>query len=182
MEPTLPTPPPEGWTLSTFPRDAPKRAELIEGRLVWSAQTGWHMVTVQMLRHLVESQSPRAYEILYRMAIKLTERTAPEPDISIMHASAWDLDNSVLEPDDVVLAAEVMTPDSEERDREVKPLLYAAMGIPAFWLIESGPDFAPIVHEHQLHGGAYRLMHTHIGHLKTDIPFPIDIPLEVPKP
>jgi hypothetical protein len=56
------------------------------------------------------------------------------------------------------------------------------MGIPTFWLVERGPDLAPIVHEHQLYGGAYRLMHTHIGHLKTEIPFPIDIPLEAPKP
>ena len=137
---------------------------------------------VWQLQRLVESQTPRAYEVLHRMAIKLTERTAPEPDVSIMHAGAWDLDRSVLDPNDVVLVAEVISPESEERDREDKPLMYAAMGIPTFWLIERGPDNAPIVHEHHRYGGVYQLRHTHIGRLKTEVPFPIDIPLEVPKP
>lgn len=59
--------------------------------------------------------------------------------------------------------------------------MYAAMGIPTFWLIERGSDNAPIVHEHQLYAGACRLMRTHIGHLKTEIPFAIDFPLGVPR-
>lgn len=178
----LPTPPPGGWTLSTFPEDAPKRAELLEGRLAWSAQTSWHMTVVRELCKALESQVPGEYAVLHRMAIKLSERTAPEPDISIMHAGAWDLDKSVLDPDDVVLAAEVTTPESARRDREDKPLIYAAMGIQAFWLIERGLDDAPIVQEHELYGGTYRLKHTHISRLKTGVPFPIDIPLEAPKP
>jgi hypothetical protein len=60
--------------------------------------------------------------------------------------------------------------------------MYATMGIPTFWLIERGPDRAPIVHEHQRYAGVYQLKRTHIGRLTTEIPFPIDIPLEAPKP
>jgi Uma2 family endonuclease len=178
---TLPTPPPGGWTLSNLPNDLPKRAELIEGQLVWSAQTVWHALTVAALLRLLESQVPDEYVAMYRMAVKRSERSAPEPDISIMYGDAFDLDKSVLLPSEVLLVGEVISPESEKRDREDKPLLYAAMGIPTFWLVERGPDLAPIVHEHQLYGGAYRLMHTHIGHLKTEIPYPIDIPLEAPK-
>jgi hypothetical protein len=54
------------------------------------------------------------------------------------------------------------------------------MGIPTFWLIERSQDYAPIVHEHQLINGAYRLMRTHIHRLVTEVPFPIDIPLAAP--
>lgn len=115
------------------------------------------------------------------MAIKLDGRTAPEPDLSVIHANAFDLDTSVLLPEDVVLVTEVVVPDSEKLDRTVKPLLYAAMGIPTYWLIERGPDMAPIVHEHQLYGSAYRLMKTHIGRMKTEIPFPLDVRLDAPK-
>jgi Uma2 family endonuclease len=116
------------------------------------------------------------------MAVRRSLRSAPEPDLSILRASVFDWDKSLYLPEDVALAAEVISPESEERDREDKPLMYATMGIPTFWLIERGADLAPIVHEHQRYGGVYQLKHTHIGHLKTEIPFPIDIPLEAPKP
>lgn len=177
----LPIPPPDGWSLATFPKDAPTRAELIDGQLVWSAQTTWHMCVTRELQHALQAHAPDALRVMYRMAIKLTERTAPEPDLSLMLASAFDLDKSVLLPEEVVLVAEVVTPASKVHDRSVKPPIYAAMGIPTFWLIERGPDLAPIVHEHQLDGGAYRLMRTHIGNLKTEIPFPMEVRLNAPK-
>jgi Uma2 family endonuclease len=119
---------------------------------------------------------------MHRMAVKCSERSAPEPDLSIVRAGTFDLDTEFFRPEDVALAAEVISPESEERDREDKPLMYATMGIPIFWLIERGADLAPIVHEHHRYGGVYQLKRTHIGHLKTDVPFPIDIPLKAPKP
>ena len=179
---TLPITPPDGWTLDNLPADLPKHTELIRGVLVMSPQKTWHMAAVEMLRALLREQAPDEYVVFREMAIKRSPRSAPEPDLSIVRASAFDWDKSVYLPADTVFAAEVISPESEERDREDKPLIYAAMGIPTFWLIERGPELAPIVNEHQLYGGAYRLMHTHIGHLKTEIPFAIDIPLEVPKP
>ena len=139
------------------------------------------MAAVRDLQQLLRKQVPDAFEVLYRMAIKMDERTAPSPDISILCASVFDWDKSLYLPEDVLMAAEVISPESEERDREDKPILYAAMGIPTFWLVERGPDLAPIVHEHQLYGGAYRLMRTHIGHMKTEIPFPMEVRLNAPK-
>jgi Uma2 family endonuclease len=176
----LPPPPPGGWTLSNFPVDVPTRTELIDGELVWYPQTTWHMQAVRDLQEHLIALAPSLYSVARRMAVKCSEHCAPEPDISVMHASAVDMDKSVLLPEELLLVAEVVCPGSEERDRKDKPLMYAAMGIPTFWLIESDPDLTPIVYEHQLHGGAYRLMRTHTGHFKTEIPFPIDIPLEVP--
>jgi Uma2 family endonuclease len=180
--PTLPITPPDGWTLDNLPDDLPKHTELIRGSLIMSPQKFWHMAVLDALRVLLRSQAPSEYTILREMAVKRTERSAPEPDLSVVRTSALDWDKSVLLPADVLLAAEAISPESEERDREDKPILYAAMGIPTFWLIERGKDNAPIVHEHQLYGGAYRLMRTHIGRLETELPFAIDIPLEVPKP
>lgn len=180
--PTLPLTPEDGWTLDNLPADLPKHTELIRGALIMSPQKTWHMAVLDSLRAMLRNQAPGEYVVFREMAVKRTERSAPEPDLSIVRATAFDWDKSVYLPADVLLAAEAISPESEERDREDKPLIYAAMVIPTFWLIERGPDNAPIVHEHQLYGGAYRLMHTHIGRLKTEIPFPIDIPLEVPKP
>ena len=179
--PRLPLTPEEGWTLDNFPfADVPTRTELIRGVLVMNQQTGWHAEVVSALQTAIKEQCPPRYSTLYRTAIRKSSRTLPEPDLSIIHARASDLDKMFYLPEDVALTVEVVTPESEERDREDKPHLYAAMGIPAFWLVESGEGRGPIVHEHLLAEGFYRLIKTHAGRLRTDIPFPIDIPLIAP--
>jgi Uma2 family endonuclease len=179
--PILPLTPPDGWTLENLPlADLPKRTELIRGVLVMSPQTSWHADAVSTLQRLVGEQCPAQYMTQYRMAIRRSLRTAPEPDLSIVHAGAYDPDKYFYLPQEVILAAEVISPESEERDREDKPVLYAMMGIPTYWLIERGDDNAPVVYEHYLYAGVYKPIQTHIGRLKTEVPFPIDIPLTVP--
>jgi Uma2 family endonuclease len=176
--PTLPITPDDGWTLDNLPDNLPKHTELIRGVLVMSPQKIWHLRTVDFLVAQLRTQLPIEYDVIRETAVKRSQRSAPEPDVLVVNASVADNDASVLLPQDVALVGEVISPESEERDREDKPLLYAAMGIPTFWLVERGADDAPIVHEHHLYGGSYQLKRTHIGRLKTEIPFSIDIALE----
>jgi Uma2 family endonuclease len=179
--PRLPLTPDEGWSLDNFPfADVPTRTELIRGVLVMNQQTHWHANVTDALQAALAEQCPPHFLTNYRMAIRKSPRTLPEPDLSIIRAGAFDLDKAFYLPEDVVLAVEVITPESEERDREDKPVLYAAMGIPVFWLVERGDDDAPIVHEHQLAEDAYRLVNTHVGRLTTDIPFLVNIALTAP--
>lgn len=181
--PRLPLTPPEGWSLDNFPtNDVPTRTELIRGVLVDNPLPYWHSKAVEMLRRLIDEQCPPEYLAERSTAIRKSSRAAPEPDISIVHANAFDLDldRTFYMPEHVVSTAEVLTPESEERDREDKPAIYAAMGIPTFWLVERAEDGSLIVHERRLiDGGVYRLIKTHAGRLTTDVPFPIDIPLTV---
>jgi hypothetical protein len=74
----------------------------------------------------------------------------------------------------------VISPESEERDREDEPVMYAAMGIPAFWQVRRGKDDATTVHGRRLTGGGYPLLRMHTGQLTTKVPFPIDVPLSMP--
>ncbi|HTJ66698.1 MAG TPA: Uma2 family endonuclease [Actinospica sp.] len=179
--PVLPLTPPGGWTLDNLPlTDLPNCTELIRGVLVMSPQTTWHSEAVRALDERLRPLCPPHLSILPGIAIRRSPRTAPEPDIAVFHAEALDFDKIFYRPDEVVLAAEVMTPESEERDREDKPRIYASMGIPAFWLIEQGEQRALVVHEHVLNDGAYRLAKTHVGRLVTDFSFKIDISLEAP--
>lgn len=178
--PVLPATPPDGWTLENLPPDLPKHTELIRGALVMSPQKSWHLVIVRMLEGELLKQAPDAYRVLREMAVRKSPRSAPEPDISIVRAEAFDLDKSVYLPQDIVLAAEVVSPESEERDREDKPAMYAMMGIASFWLIERGEDDDPVVHEHRLVGDRFEWKRAHVGRLVTDVPFALDIPLRVP--
>jgi Uma2 family endonuclease len=180
MAPVLPATPLDGWTLDNLPPDLPKHTQLIRGTLVMSPQKALRMEIVDALKALIAKQCPPEFRVQRGMAIKKSQCSAPEPDLSIIHADAFRRDKSIYLPDEVVLTGEVISPESEERDRDDKPIIYAHMGIPTYWLIEIGEDFAPVAHEHYLDAGVYKLMKTHVGRLTTDVPFSIDIALVDP--
>ncbi|WP_240327548.1 Uma2 family endonuclease [Nocardia farcinica] len=81
---------------------------------------------------------------------------------------------------DLVLAVEAVSPDSEERDRETKPLKYANAGIPHFWRVERGSDDRVVVYAYELDRVSARYVPIGIFHdrLKLPVPFPVDIDLE----
>lgn len=60
----------------------------------------------------------------------LGPRQRPEPDLLVVQADAeTGPDQTAYLPDAVELVVEVVSSDSEERDRERKPQLYAKAGI-----------------------------------------------------
>ncbi len=81
-------------------------------------------------------------------------------------------------PTDVVLVVEVVSPDSEDRDRDVKPRKYASAGIHHFWRVEND-DGRPVVYVYQLDlsTGTYAVAGIHHDRLKLTVPFDLDIDL-----
>jgi Uma2 family endonuclease len=77
-----------------------------------------------------------------------------------------------------VLVVEVVSPDSQVRDRERKPQLYAQAGIRYFWRVED-VDGRAVVYEYELDPAthAYALRAIHRERLKLAQPFEIDIDL-----
>jgi Uma2 family endonuclease len=114
------------------------------------------------------------------MSVILGRRQRPEPEVSVVRADA-DLspEATALRAADIVLAAEVVSPDSEERDRERKPQLYAKAGIPHFWRVENTSGH-PTVYVYELDPAtrAYALTGIHHDQLKVAVPFDIDIDLK----
>jgi hypothetical protein len=52
------------------------------------------------------------------MTVTLDDRQRPEPDVLVIHAAAeGGLDQTTYQADDVLLAVEVISLDSERRDR-----------------------------------------------------------------
>lgn len=85
-----------------------------------------------------------------------------------------------FEVGDILLAVEVVSPDSEERDRDTKPGKYAAARIPHFWRVEmTAAGEYPVVHVYELDEETKSYVLTGIYHdrLKLPVPFPIDIDL-----
>jgi Protein of unknown function (DUF820). len=79
----------------------------------------------------------------------------------------------------VLLAVEVVSPDSHMRDRERKPQLYARAGIPHYWRVERSDDWRPVVYVYEIDPAteAYVITGIHHDRLKLTVPFDIDIDL-----
>ncbi|MFC9859680.1 MULTISPECIES: Uma2 family endonuclease [unclassified Streptomyces] len=178
-----PVPPQGGYTvddLFTLP-DLPPHTELLDGSLVFvSPQRIFHSRMIDLLMYGLRAGAPREVKAVREMTVVLDRRNGPEPDISIIRAEAetGSLEQTSYNAADVLLAVEVVFPDSEARDREAKPQKYAAAGIPNFWLVEmAGTDRHPVVRVYELDPvtKAYALTGIHHDRLKTGVPFPIDI-------
>lgn len=177
-----PVPPQDGYTvddLFTLP-DLPPHTELIDGSLVFvSPQRDFHSTMIDLLVTGLRSTAPPEVKVRREMTVVLDRRNGPEPDISVVRAEAiTGLDVTRYQAADVLLAVEVVSPDSEARDREAKPHKYATAGIPHFWLVEmTGTDQHPVVRVYELDPvtKAYALTGIHHDRLKTGVPFPVDI-------
>jgi Uma2 family endonuclease len=79
---------------------------------------------------------------------------------------------------DAVLVVEVVSEESQERDRERKPQLYAKAGISHFWRVENVDD-RMVVYVYELDPATHAYALTGIFHdeLKVPVPFPIAIDL-----
>ncbi|QQZ58186.1 Uma2 family endonuclease [Streptomyces microflavus] len=177
-----PVPPQDGYTvddLFTLP-DLPPHTELIDGSLVFvSPQRDFHSTMIDLLVTGLRSTAPPEVKVRREMTVVLDRRNGPEADVSVVRTEAvTGPDVTRYQAADVLLAVEVVSPDSEARDREAKPHKYATAGIPHFWLVEmTGTDQHPVCRVYELDPvtKAYALTGIHHDRLKTGVPFPVDI-------
>ncbi|MEV8320702.1 Uma2 family endonuclease [Streptomyces sp. NPDC059900] len=179
-----PIPPAEGWTADDLDRipGLPPHTELIDGSLVFmSPQTRFHMRCMRLLEHSLLQQAPEHLEVDREFTIKLDARNRPEPDLLVVPVeAATGAHQTWHKPEDVLLAIEVASPDSRERDREVKPRKYAEAGVPHFWRVEQDEEKGlPVVYVFELDPAtkAYGLIGIFHDRLKASSPFDVEIDL-----
>ncbi|WP_330458312.1 Uma2 family endonuclease [Streptomyces sp. NBC_00820] len=185
-EPTSPwpVPPADGWSvddLFTLP-DLPPHTELIDGSLVFvSPQRRFHANVIDLLVNGLRQILPTEFRVSREMTVVLDKRNGPEPDVSVIRADAiTGPAQTSFEAKDVVLAIEVVSPDSESRDRTTKPRKYAAAGIENFWRVEEdGHSGRPVVHVYELDPVTRTYVHAGMHRDAIDVtkPYPIDIDL-----
>lgn len=182
MVPDWLIPPAEGFTAEDLDRlpGLPAHTELIDGSLVFvSPQAIFHMFVLRLLERRLEAAAPHGMAVVREVTISLGPRQRPEPDLMVVDTQAiTDLDQSALPASSVRLAVEVVSPESQVRDRKRKPQLYAEAGIPHFWRVEKEAS-APIVYTYERDPatGDYLGTGIHRGRLGLQVPFGIDIDL-----
>jgi Uma2 family endonuclease len=171
--PTWPVPPEGGYTvddLFNLP-DLPPHTELIDGSLVFvSPQRDFHSLVMYVLEHGLRRTVPEEYRVRREMTVVIDRKQCPEPDVSVVRREAvTGPDVTSFPAADVLLAVEVMSPDSEKRDRE---------RIRHFWRVESDKG-RPVVYVYELDDATQSYVPTGIYHdqLKLKYPFTIDIDL-----
>ncbi|MEV0200463.1 Uma2 family endonuclease [Nonomuraea sp. NPDC050691] len=183
--PSLPDwviPPPGGFKAEDLDHipDLPAHTELIDGSLVFvSPQASFHMLVVDLLVAALRRCAPDDVLVRREMSVILDEDLRPEPDVCVIQA---DAEKSLLQTfyrgSQVLLAIEVVSPESRRRDRQRKPMLYAEAGIPHFWLVEEH-DEKPVVYVFELEQATRTYARSGVFHdrLKLTVPFDIDIDL-----
>ncbi|WP_429423876.1 Uma2 family endonuclease [Nocardia sp. GAS34] len=178
-------PPPGGFTVDAFLqlRNLPRHTELIDGSLIFvSPQVKWHRKVIDHLRRELDLQAPENMRADREMAVKLGVRQMPEPDVLVVTAEALDRGepDSYYFAEDVILAVEVVSKDSEERDRETKPAKYGKAEIQHYWRVERN-GHAPVVYAYELDPATncYGLLGIFHDRLKLAVPFPVDIDLNL---
>ncbi|MFF0312477.1 Uma2 family endonuclease [Streptosporangium sp. NPDC004379] len=175
-------PPPEGFTAEDLDRipQLPEHTELIDGSLVFvSPQASFHMRAVTLLESALRQHAPRKFRVRREMSVVLGPKQRPEPDLSVIHAAAEQSPGQTsYRAEDVVLVAEVVSPESKERDRKRKPSLYAEAGIRHFWIVEEDAG-RPVVNTYELDHvtGTYVVTGVYHDRLKVSSPFEIDVDL-----
>ena len=91
------------------------------------------------------------------------------PDVTVLRphssGSIW------VDPADVALVVEIESEETRRYDRLLKPAVYAAAGIPAYWRVEAGP----VLRVHALVGESYQPLEDADGQVELDSPYPIRV-------
>jgi Uma2 family endonuclease len=173
-------PPGDGWTtddLDEFPADG-RRRELIDGVLIVSpVPTSIHQIIAMRVGGALEESCPTEYEATLGIEIRISRRRAFVPDIMVVTTEAAARGKHHVTPEDVLLAVEVVSPNSHAMDRVTKPALYAEAGIPFYWRVET--DGGIVVHTHRIDPAAeiYRPTGQHSELIETSEPWEISIPI-----
>ncbi|WP_030689170.1 Uma2 family endonuclease [Streptomyces sp. NRRL B-1347] len=171
-----------GWEaddLDSIP-SLPRHTELIDGALIFmmSPQSSGHARLVGRLTQRLEEQAPEGFTVDREMTIRIDKKTRPEPDV-LVSTVPYDEDRTRYLPEEVVLAVEVVSPESADRDIKLKPGRYAEARIRHFWRIEKETDHVA-VHVFELEETTKTYVATGIyrDRLAVSVPFPVNIDLK----
>jgi Uma2 family endonuclease len=112
------------------------RVELIKGEIVEMSPIGRrHYAFVNNLTQLLVTRLAGRAIVAVQGPIALSEDTEPEPDLAVIRRRAVSYKEREAFADDAVMLIEVAE-SSLAYDRSTKLRLYAAAGIPEYWVVD----------------------------------------------
>jgi Uma2 family endonuclease len=129
---------------------ADERVELLEGMLVTVSPQGTRHAEVlrRLTRWLGPAASQSSLMLQVQCPLALAADSEPEPDVALVPQANY----AHAHPTSASLVVEVAD-SSRDKDRRVKTHLYAAAGIPEYWLVDLVDDVVEVYREP--HEGTY---------------------------
>lgn len=132
------------WTvddLYDFP-ESHVRIELVDGALVVTPSPSFaHQSLLSRLSPMLQAQVDEGLAVVENIGVDMGA-SLRIPDLVVLRTVGIDSRSVRFSPSAVALVVEVVSPSSVSQDRLVKPAQYAAVGIPAFWRIETDPELS----------------------------------------
>lgn len=141
--------------------DQDERLELIHGQVVRMSPIG--SLHAKVVNRLNKRLSQRLFQagqsdliISVQNPVQLREDSEPEPDLALLASEGSPGQHPT--PDDILLIVEVAD-TSLEHDRDTKLPLYAAAGIPEYWLVNLSDRSVGVYREPDGNSYARRILH-----------------------
>ena len=126
------------WTIDDIPDDG-YRYEIVDGSLLVPPPPAIpHVRVTTGLRRILEANAPGSLAVIEGAGIFLTtnNQNYQVPDIIVLPVGTFESDKEWLVPSDVVLAVEVVSPNSGGVDHVMKRYQYGKAGIPHYWIVD----------------------------------------------
>lgn len=124
--------------------DEARRWELVEGGIVMTPRPRpLHQVVSRNLSQLIRENLPTSLVVLQEVEITVEARFPPtvrDPDLIVVNRSVVDRNPVRVDPSDVVLVIEIVSPGSRRTDRVMKAYEYAKAGIGHYWIVDLDAD------------------------------------------
>jgi Uma2 family endonuclease len=120
----------EGGTI-----DEDERVELIEGLLIArSRRSRAEIVAGNKGLRILWRMIPPGWHVAKDLPIRLSDWSRPEPDLAIIRGVVDDYDDRDATAEEIAMVVEIAGPDLSA-DRTDLARMYAAAGIPIYWII-----------------------------------------------
>jgi Uma2 family endonuclease len=169
-------PPRSEWTvddLDELPRDL--RYELINGRLILPSPTVAHQDLVIDVAVALRTACPVEYVVSIDQSMRVDRRSEPRPDVLAVKVAEYG--RTPVDIAAVILAVEIISPDSTFRDMYDKAHVYARAGVPTYWVIDPLHDKLTLTEMLLAERGEYEFgVHTE-DVFTTERPWPVTLDL-----
>jgi Uma2 family endonuclease len=167
----------EEW--DALPEDKSHHFELVEGVLLVAPRPApKHQVAMANLRSALKEQLPAGMVAVQDVDVVIDPGpplSLRAPDVVVVPAERYWEHPSRFNPDDLLLAVEIVSPGTGRTDRVFKPIEYAKVGIPHYWVVELD-ELATLI-AFSLVAGRYKQIAQGTGKVEVPEPFPITIDL-----
>lgn len=171
----------EAW--DALELDVARRWELVEGGIVMTPRPRpLHQIVSKNLTRLLDERRPGSLVVLQEVEVTVEARFPPtvrDPDLIVANRSVVDRNPVRVEPTDVVLVIEIVSPGSRRTDRVMKPYEYAKAGIEHYWIVDLEADPDERFLAHVLGDGTYHRVGALVGdRVRTQEPVAVDFTLD----